>query len=174
MADFTLTDFMRESLEIEGILRDPFDAELTALNNFIHRIAPPTIMACTELCQVFQHNAVLRDKPGLDVRVGNHIPCRGGPEVTEYLEWMLTNSHKISAYRLYAGFQYLHPYTDGNGRTGRALWLWRTGGHPQSFLKAFHFQTLADCDKQMNEIRETEVVNVIANLTMPGPSDAIN
>ena len=36
-----------------------------------------------------------------------------------------------------------HPFTDGNGRSGRALWLWQMNNHaPFGFLHTFYYQTL--------------------------------
>lgn len=146
MADFTLTDFMQESLHIEGILRPPFEHEMAGLEAFRRMIRPPTVMELTALCKTFQANAQLRDKLGLDVVVGNHFPPRGGQGIADNLKRLLDNSRDYTAFRLYCAFEALHPFTDGNGRTGRALWLWRMGGHPQSFLKSFHYQTLSFMD----------------------------
>jgi Fic family protein len=45
---------------------------------------------------------------------------------------------------------------DGNGRSGRAIWLWQMlrqeGGAPLGFLHHFYYQTLEaqDVRKQMN------------------------
>lgn len=146
MADFTITDFVQESLSIEGILRPAYDHEIAAVEAFRRMLRPPTLMELMALCKSFQPNAVLRDKLGLDVVVGNHYPPRGGQAVADNLKRLLDNAKDYTAFRLYCAFEALHPFTDGNGRTGRALWLWRMGGYPQSFLRAFHYQTLSFMD----------------------------
>ena len=68
----------------------------------------------------------------LEVRVGDHSPP-GSHEVTFLLqEWLfLWNyrpyaswSHKKSALFRHYEFEWIHPFTDGNGRVGRLLYLW--------------------------------------------------
>ena len=50
-----------------------------------------------------------------------------------------------SAYVLHCRYESLHPFTDGNGRSGRALWLWMMGGieeAPLGFLHTWYYQSL--------------------------------
>lgn len=68
----SLKEFVRESNRIEGIHRDPTDAEISA-----HRVllALPGIAVSDleDFVKVVQPDAVLRRRPGLNVRVGDHI-----------------------------------------------------------------------------------------------------
>jgi Fic family protein len=65
------------------------------------------------------------------VRVGRHFPPAAADVsglMFELLEWWNRNSVKLSPVLssaiLHYQFEYIHPFADGNGRTGRALALW--------------------------------------------------
>jgi len=65
------------------------------------------------------------------VRVGRHIPPPVGDVsglMFELLEWWNTKavslSPVLSSSVLHYQFEHIHPFADGNGRTGRALALW--------------------------------------------------
>ena len=139
-----LYDFIAESNRIEGITRAPTSAELIATEAFIG-LPKITLVALKNLVATLQPNARLRDKLGLDVRVGNHYPPRGGPEIRERLQNLL-NEIDVgchSAYSAHLVYETLHPFTDGNGRSGRAIWLWQMKGRaPLGFLHQFYYQTL--------------------------------
>jgi hypothetical protein len=148
--------FQKESNMIEGIFRDPTPAEVQALHDFavLKEIKILDLMNYVSACQP---NAVLRDQVGLDVRVGNHFPRPGGPGITIELQIILdqTMSGTYSAHEIYCRYEHLHPFTDGNGRSGRALWMWvmlnREYAYDQvrrrGFLQNFHYQTLEAFDK---------------------------
>lgn len=148
----SLTNFLRESLKIEGIYRDPTPQELLATEDFLkaERITVVTVKA---LVAVYAPHARLRDKAGLNVRVGNHIPPPGGVEIRERLKHFLdgVNENLWTPFEAHCVFETLHPFTDGNGRSGRAIWLWqmrRIGEERRAlalgFLHAHYYQSLQE------------------------------
>jgi Fic family protein len=65
------------------------------------------------------------------VRVGRHVPPPAADVsglMFELLEWWNTKSTELSPVLssavLHYQFEHIHPFADGNGRTGRALGLW--------------------------------------------------
>jgi hypothetical protein len=143
---FTLEDFVRESNRIEGIHRDPTFKEVDATAAFTAKTRL-TISDLIDLVAVYQPDARPRFVQGLDVRVGNHIPPRGGPHVQEQLQAILedVNERRFQPFIQHCIYETLHPFTDGNGRSGRALWLWHMGGihkAPLGFLHHFYYQAL--------------------------------
>lgn len=138
-----LREFVRESNRIEGIHRDPTDAEITAHHEFLN--APPTVDRLKAFVAVIAPRHVIRDRPSLNVQVGGHIAPRGGPEIVTALETIL--AAKMHAHERHCRYLTLHPFTDGNGRSARALWLWDMGRIPEiGFLHTFYYQTIAVSD----------------------------
>jgi hypothetical protein len=140
------TDKVRESNRIEGIERDPTAAEVREHNRFTD-IQNVTIIELRKFVSVYQPNAVLRSQQGLDVRVGSHIPPRGGPHIVEQLQAILddANAERLTPWEIHIQYETLHPFMDGNGRSGRMLWYWMMATDPMAelgFLHAFYYQTL--------------------------------
>lgn len=134
--------FIRESNWIEGIKRDPLPAEIDAHTQLLG-LDQIEISDLVEFVSVVQPGAVLRDRPGLNVRVGNHYPPLGAPEIRTSLEAVLVEAHDGDAYWVHHAYETLHPFTDGNGRSGRAVWLWMMGGRaPLGFLHHWYYQSL--------------------------------
>lgn len=135
-----LTAFVRESNRIEGIVRPPTPEEIAAHSKFL--CEPVSVESLETLVAVLQPNAQLRRRAGLNVRVGNHVPPPGGPEVEGRLRSLLAND-TLDAYQRHVSYETLHPFTDGNGRSGRALWLHNTGRIPAGgFLRSFYYEAL--------------------------------
>lgn len=138
-------DFVRESNRIEGILRHPTKEELDEHNRFISRPVV-TIQHLIDFVAVYQPNAKLRDRDGLNVRVGRHIPPSGGQAISYKLQSLLDDIDDMTPYEAHICYESLHPFTDGNGRSGRALWAWHMiqteGAYPLGFLHHFYYQSL--------------------------------
>jgi len=157
-----LRAFITASNLIEGIEEAWIrPAELAAYDELLEaeEIDPPLL---TRFVAAVQPGAVLRYKPRepghdtviADRRTGALIfrPPPSGPEVARaLLEWLsCLNNAKIKRTPAEAHFEFetLHPFTDGNGRAGRALWLWqleREGGNPLAglpFLHRWYYESL--------------------------------
>lgn len=137
-----LRKFAAESDEIEGITdATQHEERLVTLLN-LPLLTPGHIAA-------FNTAGVLRDLPGMNVKVGAHLPPASGPDILKVLHDLITriNSGK-DPYLMHRSFESLHPYTDGNGRTGRAIWLWQIVNQhsynmERGFLHEWYYQSLS-------------------------------
>jgi len=142
-----LHKFLQESLAIEGITRKPTQVEINATIKFIDE--PLSVDTVIDLQKVYAPNMPLRDKPGMDVQVGSYVPPRGTPDMRMKLFTVLQIA---DPWKNHIAFESLHPFMDGNGRTGRAVWLWKMfddgSVNPFSlpFLHRFYYQTLSNSD----------------------------
>ena len=135
--------FIRESNAIEGIYGRPRAEEIEEFERMM-ALDHVTIPDLEHFVAVYQPGARVRDQMGMDVRVGSHVPMPGGPLVRLVLEKILREAERtpLSAYETHLRYESLHPFLDGNGRSGRMLWAWQMRDLSLGFLHRWYYQTL--------------------------------
>ena len=142
-----LYQFITESNMIEGILRPPTPQEIEAAEKFMANDCQ-TAITLGDMQAVFAPGKPIRERAGMDVYVGNYQAPPGGPNVIANLNRICRAAREyVHPYKVHVRFEKLHPYLDGNGRTGRMLWAWAMQNNGQdpfalSFLHRFYYQTL--------------------------------
>lgn len=133
--------FISESNRIEGIEREPMPEEFEEYHRFM-ALREVTIEDMEQFVKVCQPDAFLRDTPGINVMVGNYFPPVGGPFIRTSLKLLLEEIGVLSPFQAHVRYEKLHPFTDGNGRSGRMLWKWQMRRAPLGFLHTFYYQSL--------------------------------
>ncbi len=136
--------FIEESNRIEGIHRAPTKDEVKEFGRFME-LTEITMNELIQFVSVYQPDAVLRSKIGLDVRIGRYYPPRGGLHIAENLQEILQKANdNRNSYVIHDEYEELHPFTDCNGRSGRMLWAWQMGwdGLGLGFLHRWYYQSL--------------------------------
>ncbi len=152
-----LSAFVEESNAIESIF-DSVSHDLALFKT--HLLLAVPVLNHEDLCR-FNDAGRPREYEGLNVWIGQHIPPPGGPLVLKELNSILTKANAGSnVYQIHQEFEALHPFTDGNGRTGRALWLWQMvnqQGYDISlgFLHKWYYQSL-DNSERTNVLQKQE------------------
>lgn len=150
---FDLGEFVIESNRIEGML-GARQHEIDAAEEFL-KLDQVTVPDLEKYVATIQPHAVLRIQPGCDVIVGRFRPPSGGPDIFTQLDDLLTRANRdadrAAPWFVHVEYERVHPFTDGNGRSGRMLWLWmmmKSGPAPRiGFLHTFYYQTLANVAK---------------------------
>ena len=90
----------------------------------------------------------------MNARVGSRVCQIGGDYIRKELTIILSRAINGSGifrqpFCIHKAFEELHPFTDGNGRTGRAIWLWQMVNQHDydlslGFLHKFYYQSLSE------------------------------
>lgn len=102
----------------------------------------------------FNDWGALRDKEGMNVSVGGDLRPYGGEYIRKELGLILLRAMNGSGifrqpFCIHKTFEELHPFMDGNGRAGRAIWLWQMVNQhnydlSRGFLHEWYYQSLSN------------------------------
>lgn len=151
-----LLDFIELSNAIEDIKTDPM-LVFPAYNGFLS-VPRLDIQVIAEFVQAIEPDGKLRVNPGMDAYVGRHKAPPGGLGIAFNLSSIIEEMQigALSPFEVHCRYLHLHPFTDGNGRSARAIWLWQMlridthlmpGDIP--FLQTFYYQALGDYDERI-------------------------
>lgn len=157
----TLEEFVAESNRIEGI--DDVSRKDMEAHEELLALWELSVKDIERFVSLVQPNAILRRPIGLNVRVGNYIAPAGGPKIEPALkkllglvnrDWVEEGHCDHAAYKAHLAYENLHPFSDGNGRSGRAIWLWmRRGLTGCGFLHEWNKQVLSFGDLDFEILR---------------------
>jgi len=146
MKSINLKQFVAESNRIENI-HEIRPGEIEAHKHFLN-LKTLTVKDVEELVFKLQPGAFLRERVGQDVIVGDYRPPPGGEKIRIELEELLIDiNENANPWHSHIRYENLHPFMDGNGRSGRAIWLWQIIRNYEqlpvyNFLQYFYYQTL--------------------------------
>lgn len=148
--------FVQESNMIESIIRQPNKQEIDAHWTLVRK-DELTVKDIEEFVIIVAQQK-LRTLGTDNVWAGGYERPSGGPKIKQMLKELLDeiNFDKIHPYEAHVRYELLHPFLDGNGRSGRAIWLWQMvrfnyeDPFLMSFLRRYYYQSL-DAERKNRE-----------------------
>lgn len=147
MADLDMRQHIRESNLIEGI-DDPAEVDqslkawayLLGQDQLTHEVVCETqrLICWNQKDLRGDQKGHYRSVSRVNVRVGNYV-APDWHEVDDLMADWLDEHEQLSPWLNHVQFESIHPFADGNGRTGRALYWWqqvRAGEKPRLFKAA--------------------------------------
>jgi hypothetical protein len=139
-------EFTRVNYRLAGITREPTEAEVSA-----HRGLLAINALRVENLELFVHHIA----PGASLRT---ISDTGRPVEVPNVDLRADLSTIVAAARLKSAspdrlhrvYRMLHPFTDANGRCGRALWMWQVMRGSRRDLAALARLDLLDAEHPLN------------------------
>lgn len=154
LSDTELAAFVSASNAIEGI-KETSAADLAAHKYFL-ALPEINVVDLDYFVKQVQPNARLRLRPQDTCTVGSHVPPAGGQAILYKLQNLLEPlrqcANAVLPYTLHCEYLTLHPFTDGNGRSARALYAWhcnragRDGYIRRGFLHEWYYESLRNAD----------------------------
>jgi hypothetical protein len=152
VVEFFTESHVRESNEIESIFRDPTEAEIDEHVRFLS-LSDISVDDLRRHVYVYAGAGHRLRNLITDVHYIGKRRLEGGPLVLERLCELLhdCNTDQIDPWHAHVEYEHLHPFTDGNGRSGRMLWHWmmkkKYGSRYESmtsigFLHRFYYQSM--------------------------------
>jgi Fic family protein len=163
MDEATLTDYVRESNAIEGIYDEAeIDRSMVAweyLENLEAKLTHGIICRVQKVITLHQalqphQRGYYRDLSQTNVTVGNYLPPHYAMVQGLMDNWLL-DYEELGPWKAHARFESIHPFVDGNGRTGRMLMWWQElqRGEKPTLIKATERQTYYDRLKRESKVR---------------------
>ncbi len=144
----TLIAFARESNEIEGITDERRHlSHAAALEKFL-KLKEVTVHDVQEFVAAVEPGAFLRTCDHHRVFIGGKEAPKGSGVLVAIHNLIGKLEFGPEANKIHKEYENLHPFTDGNGRSGRAIWLWQMVNHSgydgrYKFLQQYYYKTLA-------------------------------
>lgn len=149
-----LYNFVLESNKIEGIIRDPTQPEMEQLYRFIST-SKLTLQDLKEFVAIYEPEAVFREYEDVPTpTIGGRLGFASGPTLRLLVEQLLDDINadaSLCPVVIHHRYEQLHPFTDCNGRSGRAIWLKMIRDRSKTeysaavvrgFLRHWYYQTL--------------------------------